>query len=102
MSLNFQNRIVFPAPETSYTTESAYQQVIYVPRNIMDLVDNKLDLLKHDEGNLDAPPEFAKPAQAEEESKEESTTTPTEIQEETVQSEPEVKVPPIQPLEPKP
>lgn len=54
----------------------------------MDLVDNKLDLLKHDEGNLDAPPEFQmfKPVKAaEEESKQESTTTPTEIQEETVQ-----------------
>ena len=66
----------------------------------MDLVENKLDLLKHDEGNMDAPPEFqmVKPAKAEEESKEGSTSTPTEIQEETVQSEPEVKVPPIQPL----
>jgi len=24
MTLNFQNKIVFPAPESSYTTETAY------------------------------------------------------------------------------
>ena len=35
MSLNFQNKIIFPAPENSYTTETAYGQVIYVPRDIM-------------------------------------------------------------------
>ena len=35
MTLNFQNKIVFPAPETSYTTQSAFGQVIYIPRNIM-------------------------------------------------------------------
>jgi hypothetical protein len=35
MTLNFQNRIVFPAPETSYTTETAYGQVIYIPRDIL-------------------------------------------------------------------
>lgn len=35
MSLNFQNKIVFPAPENSYTSETAYGQVIYVPRDIM-------------------------------------------------------------------
>ena len=34
MTLNFQNRIVFPAPETSYTSETAYGQVVYIPRNI--------------------------------------------------------------------
>lgn len=34
MTLNFQNKIVFPAPEHSYTPETAYGQVIYIPRNI--------------------------------------------------------------------
>ena len=43
MTLNFQNRIVFPAPETSYTTQSAFGQVIYVPRNIMKRVENKFN-----------------------------------------------------------
>lgn len=49
MSLNFQNKIVFPAPETSYTTQSALGQVIYVPRNIMSRVNTKLNLLKNGE-----------------------------------------------------
>ena len=35
MTLNFQNKIIFPAPENSYTTETAYGQVIYLPRDIM-------------------------------------------------------------------
>lgn len=35
MTLNFQNKIVFPAPDPSYTTETAFGQVIYVPRNIL-------------------------------------------------------------------
>ena len=43
MTLNFQNRIVFPAPVSSYTTQSAFGQVIYVPRNIMQQVDKKLN-----------------------------------------------------------
>ncbi len=34
MTLNFQNKIVFPAPEHSYTPETAYGQVIYIPRNM--------------------------------------------------------------------
>ena len=38
MTLSFQNRIVFPAPETSYTTETAYGQVIYIPRDILSKV----------------------------------------------------------------
>lgn len=35
MTLNFQNKLIFPAPENSYTTETAYGQVIYIPRDIM-------------------------------------------------------------------
>ena len=35
MTLNFQNKIVFPAPNTSYTTESSYGQVFYLPRDIL-------------------------------------------------------------------
>ena len=35
MTLNFQNKIIFPAPENSYTSETAYGQVIYIPRDIM-------------------------------------------------------------------
>lgn len=46
MTLNFQNKIVFPAPETSYTTQSAFGQVIYLPRNIMKRVENKFKLNK--------------------------------------------------------
>ena len=38
MTLNFQNKIVFPAPETSYTTQTAMGQVLYVPRDIMQQV----------------------------------------------------------------
>ena len=34
MTLNFQNRIVFPAPEHSYTPETAYGQVLYIPRTM--------------------------------------------------------------------
>jgi hypothetical protein len=36
MTLNFQNRIVFPAPEHSYTPETAFGQVIYIPRDIKE------------------------------------------------------------------
>ena len=43
MTLNFQNRIVFPAPETSYTTQSAFGQVVYLPRNIMKRVEHKFN-----------------------------------------------------------
>lgn len=35
MSLSFQNKIVFPAPESSYTSQTAYGQVVYIPRNIL-------------------------------------------------------------------
>ena len=42
MSLNFQNKIVFPAPETSYTTQTAMGQVLYIPRNIMSLERNHI------------------------------------------------------------
>jgi len=35
MTLNFQNKIIFPAPDNSYTTETAYGQVIYIPRDII-------------------------------------------------------------------
>ena len=48
MTLNFQNRIVFPAPEASYTTQSAFGQVIYLPRNIMTKVDKHFSTkMKH-------------------------------------------------------
>ena len=46
MTLNFQNKIVFPAPETSYTTQSAFGQVIYLPRNIMKRVESKFNANK--------------------------------------------------------
>lgn len=36
MTLNFQNKIVFPAPEHSYTPETAYGQVIYIPRDMIE------------------------------------------------------------------
>lgn len=45
MSLSFQTKIVFPAPATSYTTESASKQVLYLPRNILKQAANKMDEL---------------------------------------------------------
>jgi hypothetical protein len=42
MTLNFQNRIVFPAPEHSYTPETAFGQVIYIPRDIRERQDKVL------------------------------------------------------------
>jgi hypothetical protein len=41
MTLNFQNKIVFPAPECSYSIHSAFKQVIYLPRNIMQKTRDK-------------------------------------------------------------
>jgi len=35
MTLNFQSKIVFPAPECSYGIHSAFKQVVYLPRTIM-------------------------------------------------------------------
>jgi hypothetical protein len=47
MTLNFQNKILFPAPETSYTTKSAANQMIYIPRTIMADVQVRLDFIKN-------------------------------------------------------
>lgn len=52
MTLNFQNRIVFPAPDTSYTTQSAHGQVIYIPRNLTAQINHKFNLLQNDENHL--------------------------------------------------
>ncbi len=35
MTLNFQNKIVFPAPDSTYSTDSGYGQVIYIPRHLV-------------------------------------------------------------------
>ena len=35
MSLSFQNKLIFPAPENSYTVETSQNQVVYFPRDIM-------------------------------------------------------------------
>ena len=35
--MSFQNKLIFPAPENSYTSESSMHQVIYIPRNILDI-----------------------------------------------------------------
>ena len=62
MTLNFQNKIVFPAPETSYTTQSAFGQVIYLPRNIMAQVERKFDNKRqHHRQNLVAKPDKQQP-----------------------------------------
>jgi hypothetical protein len=37
MTRKLQDKVLFPAPEGSYSSESAYQSVIYVPRNVMKL-----------------------------------------------------------------
>jgi len=58
MSLNFQNKIVFPAPETSYTTQSAFGQVVYIPRNMMQQVDRKLSKKKPLQRSETLPSEF--------------------------------------------
>lgn len=36
MTLNFQNKFIFPAPETSYSAADKMHEIIYVPRNVMD------------------------------------------------------------------
>lgn len=45
MTLNFQNKLVFPAPENSYTVLTSIHQVLYIPRDIMKRAErkNKLD-----------------------------------------------------------
>ena len=40
MSKNLQNKVLFPAPSTSYTCDSAQDQVIYLPRNLMHQVNS--------------------------------------------------------------
>jgi hypothetical protein len=35
MSLSFQNKLIFPAPENSYTVDTSTNQVVYFPRDIM-------------------------------------------------------------------
>jgi hypothetical protein len=35
MSLSFQNKLIFPAPENSYTVFTSQNQVIYLPKDIM-------------------------------------------------------------------
>ncbi len=60
MTLNFQNKIVFPAPASSYTSETAYGQVIYIPRNILSNhkkgnVFNILDCDKESELSVNQP-----------------------------------------------
>jgi hypothetical protein len=57
MTLNFQNKILFPAPETSYTTKSAYGQIIYIPRTIMADVNLKYDQIKYGDEPYTPPPE---------------------------------------------
>jgi len=58
MSLHFQNKIVFPAPTTSYTTESAYGQVLYIPRNIMRQAHAKFALLQNGENEGEFDPQL--------------------------------------------
>ena len=41
MTLNFQNKLIFPAPENSYTVETSLNQVIYIPRDIMKLAQRR-------------------------------------------------------------
>ena len=52
---------MFPAPETSYTTQSAFGQVIYLPRNLMQQVNENLsrtNLIKNPKK-----PNFSRPTQ---------------------------------------
>ena len=53
MTLNFQNKIVFPAPEHSYTPETAYGQVIYIPRDMAERR-MKLEALQKESQNMKA------------------------------------------------
>ena len=35
MSLGFQNKLIFPAPENSYTVDTSQHQVLYIPRDVL-------------------------------------------------------------------
>lgn len=39
--MSYQDKLVFPAPETSYTVETSQGQVIYLPRDIMQKADRR-------------------------------------------------------------
>ena len=59
MTLSFQNKIVFPAPSSSYTSETAYGQVLYIPRDVLTWPRLKNNLgrkvRKHEKENDDQP-----------------------------------------------
>ena len=44
MTLSFQNKLIFPAPENSYTIETSINQVIYIPRDIMTRAERRSKL----------------------------------------------------------
>lgn len=44
MTLSFQNKLIFPAPENSYTVETSVNQVIYVPRDVMTRAERRSKL----------------------------------------------------------
>jgi hypothetical protein len=44
-------KVIFPAPETSYTSVSAADHVIYIPRTIAADVDIKLDRIENGDLN---------------------------------------------------
>jgi hypothetical protein len=48
---SFQDKVVFPAPECSYTSNSSSDTVLYIPRTILADVDIKLDRLKNGDLN---------------------------------------------------
>jgi hypothetical protein len=44
MTLNFQNKLIFPAPENSYTVATSLHQVLYIPRDILPRAERRKDL----------------------------------------------------------
>ena len=41
MTLSFQNKFVFPAPETSYSVDDKMHEVIYIPRDVLSWSEHK-------------------------------------------------------------
>lgn len=44
MLVNFQNKLIFPAPENSYSVATSTHQVLYVPRDIMKRAERRSKL----------------------------------------------------------
>ena len=50
-SPSYQDKLIFPAPEISYTVETSQGQVLYLPRDILQRADQRR-LLNYPSGKL--------------------------------------------------